>query len=380
MKIGISGFAADGGKSGISQYMINVLQRLPRLDSNVRCVIFVPAAERALFEPAASGSEIVSVPDWMAHPVASILWHLCLYPLMLKRHHCDCAFLPAGNRRLGLWYGMPSVSTIHDLSQLHIEGKYDPLRMFYIRRVLPLMMQRLTRLVSVSNSTCRDLVDHAGIHPENIRVAHNGADLSGFACTVRSEARETIASAMGIDSPFILYTARLEHPGKNHVRLLEAVALLKQHGLLAHTLVLAGSRWNGAEVIEDRIVQLGLTDDVILTGFVDAQLLPQLYAAADVFVFPSLFEGFGIPLLEAMAAGTAVCAANVSSIPEVVGDAALLFDPREANDIARQLGRLLEDNALRQQLVARGRQRVLQFSWDDAASGVLQQCYEAVAA
>ena len=380
MKIGISGFAADGGKSGISQYMINVLQRLPRLDSNVRCVIFVPAAERALFEPAACGSEIVSVPDWMAHPVASILWHLCLYPLMLRRHHCDCAFLPAGNRRLGLWYGVPSVSTIHDLSQLHIDGKYDPLRMFYIRRVLPLMMQRLTRLVSVSNSTRCDLVDHAGIHPQHIRVAYNGADLSGFASTVRSEARETIASAMGIDSPFILYTARLEHPGKNHVRLLEALALLKQHGLLAHKLVLAGSRWNGAEVIEDRIVQLGLSDDVIITGFVDAQLLPPLYAAADVFVFPSLFEGFGIPLLEAMAAGTAVCAANVSSIPEVVGDAALLFDPREPDDIARQLGRLLEDNALRQQLVARGRQRVLQFSWDDAASGVLQQCYEAVAA
>ena len=380
MKIGISGFAADGGKSGISQYMINVLQRLPRLDTAVRCVIFVPTAERALFEPAPSGSEIVSVPDWMAHPVASILWHLCLYPLLLKRHHCDCAFLPAGNRRLGLWYGVPSVSTIHDLSQLHIDGKYDPLRMFYIRRVLPLMMQRLTRLVSVSNSTRRDLVDHAGIHPEHIRVAYNGADLSGFANTVRSEAHETIASAMGIDSPFILYTARLEHPGKNHVRLLEAVALLKQHGLLAHKLVLAGSRWNGAEVIEDRIVQLGLSDDVIITGFVDAQLLPPLYAAADLFVFPSLFEGFGIPLLEAMAAGTAVCAANVSSIPEVVGDAALLFDPREPDDIARQLGRLLQNSDMRQQLIARGRQRALQFSWDDAASGVLQQCYEAVAA
>mgnify|MGYP001553762069 FL=1 len=380
MKIGISGFAADGGKSGISQYMINVLQRLPRLDTEVRCVIFVPAAERALFEPAASGSEIVSVPDWMAHPVASILWHLCLYPLLLKRHQCDCAYLPAGNRRLGLWYGMPSVSTIHDLSQLHVDGKYDPLRMFYIRRVLPLMMQRLTRLVSVSNSTRRDLVDHAGIEPQHIRVAYNGADLSGFANTVRSEARETIASAMGIDTPFILYTARLEHPGKNHVRLLEALAQLKQRGRLSHKLVLAGSRWNGSEAIDDCIAQLGLSDDVIITGFVDAQLLPPLYAAADLFVFPSLFEGFGIPLLEAMAAGTPVCAANVSSIPEVVGDAALLFDPREPDDIARQLGRLLQDSALRQQLVARGRQRAQQFSWDDAASGVLQQCYEAVAA
>jgi glycosyltransferase involved in cell wall biosynthesis len=380
MKIGISAFAADGGKSGISQYMINVLQRLPRLDTDVRCVVFVPAAERALFEPAPSGTEIISVPDWMAHPVASILWHLCLYPLLLKRHHCDCAFLPAGNRRLGLWYGVPSVSTIHDLSQLHVEGKYDPLRMFYIRRVLPLMMQRLTRLVSVSKSTRRDLVDHAGIHPEHIRVAYNGADLSGFTSILRAEARETVATALGIDVPFILYTARLEHPGKNHVRLLEAFALLKQRGLLSHKLVLAGSRWNGAEVIEDRIVQLGLVDDVIITGFVDAQLLPQLYAAADVFVFPSLFEGFGIPLLESMAAGTPVCAANVSSIPEVVGDAALLFDPREPDDIARQLERLLHDSALRLQLVGRGRKQAQQFSWDDAASGVLQQCYEAVAA
>ena len=380
MKIGISAFAADGGKSGISQYMINVLQRLPRLDTAVRCVIFVPTAERGLFEPAPCGSEIVSVPDWMAHPVASILWHLCLYPLLLQRHRCDCAYLPAGNRRLGLWYGVPSVSTIHDLSQLHVEDKYDPLRMFYIRRVLPLMMQRVTRLVSVSNSTRRDLVNHVGIRPEHIRVAYNGADLSSFANTVRSEARETIATAMGIDSPYILYTARLEHPGKNHVRLLEAVASLKQRGLLAHKLVLAGSHWNGAEVIEDRILQLGLSNNGIITGFVDAQLLPPLYAAADLFVFPSLFEGFGIPLLEAMATGTAVCAANVSSIPEVVGDAALLFDPREPDDIARQLERLLHDSALRQQLVARGRQRALQFTWDDAASGVLQQCYEAVAA
>jgi glycosyltransferase involved in cell wall biosynthesis len=108
--------------------------------------------------------------------------------------------------------------------------------------------------------------------------------------------------------------------------------------------------------------------------------LPELYAAADLFVFPSLFEGFGIPLLEAMAAGTPVCAADVSSIPEVVGDAALLFDPRVPADIARQVERLLHDTPLRQQLVARGRQRAQLFSWDDAASGVLQQCYEAVAA
>ena len=380
MKIGISAFAADGGKSGISQYMINVLQRLPQPGTGVDCVIFVPAAERTLFEPAPAGSRIVTVPDWMAHPVASILWHLFIFPVLLKRHHCDCAYLPAGNRRLGLWYGMPSVSTIHDLSQLHVEGKYDPLRMFYIRRVLPVMMQKLTRVVSVSESTRRDLVEHAGIRPERIRVAYNGADLSGFAASCRDSARETIARELGIDGPFILYTARLEHPGKNHVRLLEALALLKQRGRLTHRLVLAGSRWNGAEVIEARIGELGLADDVILAGFVEDRLLPELYAAADVFVFPSLFEGFGIPLLEAMAAGTPVCAASVSSIPEVVGDAALLFDPHNPADIAVQLDHLLHDTALCRDLVARGRLQAQRFSWDDAASGVLLQCQEAVAA
>ena len=380
MKIGISAFAADGGKSGISQYMINVLQRLPQPETGVTCVIFVPSAERELFQPAPAGSRIVTVPDWMAHPVTSILWHLLLYPVVLKRHQCDCAYLPAGNRRLGLWYGVPSISTIHDLSQLHVDGKYDPLRMFYIRRVLPYLMQRLTRVVSVSESTRHDLVEHAGIRPERIRVAYNGADLASVAATARSTAREAVAAELGIARPFLRYTARLEHPGKNHVRLLEALALLKRRGRLSHRLVLAGSHWNGAEVIEASITELGLADDVVLTGFVENRLLPELYAAADVFVFPSLFEGFGIPLLEAMAAGTPVCAANISSIPEVVGDAALLFDPRNPADIAAQLDRLLHDATLRRELARRGQQQAQRFSWDDAASGVLRQCYEAVAA
>jgi len=380
MKIGISAFAADGGKSGISQYMINVLQRLPHLDKAVRCVIFVPASERGLFEPAPTGSEIVTVPDWMAYWATSILWHLCLYPLLLKRYRCDCAYLPAGNRRLGMWYGVPSVSTIHDLSQLHVKDKYDPLRMFYIRRILPVMMKRLTRVVSVSESTRRDLVEHTRIRPEHIRVAYNGADLSGFSATLRRGSEQSVTDALGTDSPFILYTARLEHPGKNHVRLLEALALLKQRGQLSHRLVLAGSRWNGAEVIDATIDRLGLRDDVIMTGFVESRLLPELYAAADLFVFPSLFEGFGIPLLESMASGTPVCAANVSSIPEVLGDAALLFDPRDPVDIADQIERLLHDEALRMELVERGYRQAQRFSWDDAASGVLQQCYEAVAA
>ena len=159
MKLGISGFATDGGKSGISQYIVNVLPRLTLLDPDVETVIFIPKSQSDLLQGLSARAKIIALPDWLANPIASMLWHLLAFPLLLKYHGCDCAYLPAGNRRLGWWYGVPSVSTIHDLSQFHVEAKYDPLRMFYIKQILPLMMRRLTRVVAVSESTRRDLIE-----------------------------------------------------------------------------------------------------------------------------------------------------------------------------------------------------------------------------
>jgi glycosyltransferase involved in cell wall biosynthesis len=379
MKLGISGFASDGGQSGISQYIINVLPRLSQIDADVELVIFIPRSATALLEARTGAGEIVALPNWLAYPVISVLWHLLLFPVLLKRHACDCAYLPAGNRRLGWWYGMPSVSTIHDLSQFHVAAKYDKLRMFYIKRVMPLMMRRLTRVVAVSESTRQDLINFAGLDGDDIKVAYNGADLSRFKASDKRQSQQRVREFLGTDSPYILYTARLEHPGKNHVRLLQAIALLKQRRALDHKLVLAGSSWNGSEIIARTIEQLELADDVILTGFIANELLPDLYAAADVFVFPSLFEGFGIPLLEAMMAGTPICAANVASIPEVTGDAALLFDPRDPTAMADQIERILLEPATASELVRRGHQQARRFSWDDAARGALQQCREAIA-
>jgi len=377
MKLGISAFATDGGQSGISQYIINVLPRLSHIDTDVELVIFMPRSATELLEPRTGSGEIVVLPDWLAYPMVNIIWHLLLFPILLKRHGCDCAYLPAGNRRLGWWYGMPSVSTIHDLSQFHVAAKYDKLRMFYIKRIMPLMMRRLTRVVAVSESTRQDLINFAGLDGSHIKVAYNGADLSRFKVTDRQQCQQRARQFLGSNSPYILYTARLEHPGKNHVRLLHALALLKQRRTLEHKLVLAGSSWNGSEIIDHTIEQLGLSDDVILTGFIPNELLPDLYVAADVFVFPSLFEGFGIPLLEAMMAGTPVCAANVASIPEVTGDAALLFDPCDPVAMADQIERILLEPATASELVRRGHQQARRFSWDDAARGALQQCREA---
>jgi glycosyltransferase involved in cell wall biosynthesis len=287
-------------------------------------------------------------------------------------------FLPAGNRRLGLGYGVPAVATVHDLSQLHVRQKYDAARMFYATRVLPLLIGRQQRIITVSSSTRSDVLSRTSVSADRVSVVPNGVDLSRYAPLDEASAREA-ALRLGLREPYLLYVARLEHPGKNHVTLLEAFARLRAAGL-PHKLVLAGPRWNGAEAIDAAVARLGLAEHVVFTGFVAGDDLPGLYAGAAAFVFPSLYEGFGIPLLEAMACGIPSCVANVSSLPEVAGDAALLFDPRDPAAIASALQRLLTDDLLRARLRARGLKRCAEFTWERSAGGVLEACRAAAGA
>ncbi|MCB1734798.1 MAG: glycosyltransferase family 4 protein [Gammaproteobacteria bacterium] len=376
MRIGISAFAGDGGKSGISQYMINIFKRLPAQAPDDDFVLFMTHADRAFFTIDDPRVQVVSYPDWMGHPIVSILWHLLWLPFALMRAGCEVCWMPAGNRRLAWWYGVPSVSTIHDMSQLHVPAKYDAFRMFYIMRVLPMMMRRLTRVLSISISTERDLIDYCRVDPARIRVVYNGADLNRFSPRDREQAKAHVSAASPIPHDYLLYISRLEHPGKNHVGLIEAFAKLKANSALPHKLVLVGSRWNGAEAIDAAVRQHGLEDDVIFPGFLPNEVLPDLMSGADLFVFPSLFEGFGIPPLEAMTAGTPVVASNRSSIPEVVGDAGILVDPTDTSAMAEAMQRVLTEPDLAEDLVRKGLEQAKRFSWEDATRGVIELCHE----
>jgi glycosyltransferase involved in cell wall biosynthesis len=379
MRIGISAFAGDAGKSGISQYMINIFKRLPVLSTGDEFVFFMSHSDRQYFDLGLARSRVVSYPDWVGHPVINIFWHLIWLPIALRISNCDCVYMPAGNRRLAWFYGVPSVSTIHDMSQLHVPAKYDRLRMFYIMKVLPRMMRRLTKVLSISESTRADLEGFAGVSPEKIRVVYNGADLNRYQPGDRETALKALQEKLPIPDQYILYISRLEHPGKNHVRLIQAFAELKKNDAIPQKLVLVGGRWNGAEAIDLAVQDCAMSDEVIFPGFVPTDMLPNLYKAADLFVFPSLFEGFGIPVLEAMASATSVCASSASSIPEVLGDAGLLFDPESIPDMASAMRRLLNEPALAAELKQKGVQRASTFSWDKSAQGVLDLCHEASA-
>jgi glycosyltransferase involved in cell wall biosynthesis len=369
--IAVSAAAADAGKSGIGRYIAETLRHLGG-DSHLetRFIVYVTESDRIVTADLPASFDIRTVKGFWATTLGNILWHLVMFPVLLRLNRCDQVIFLAANRRLGLTPGTPSIGVVHDLSQLHVPGKYDAFRTFYVLSLLPVLMRRLDQVVCVSRSTARDVIEYARVKKSRVIVNYNGVDVTTFASRQKTSARRAVKRELGIDSPYMLYTARLEHPGKNHVNLLESLAVLKSRGRLRHKAVLAGSRWNGAEIIEQRIRELNLTDDVILTGFVSDDLLPALVSAADLFVFPSLFEGFGIPALEAMACGTVVVASNTSSLPEVVGDAGLLFDPTNPLNMADVISEALDAPALRRALAARGRRRVTAFSWRRSATAL----------
>jgi glycosyltransferase involved in cell wall biosynthesis len=211
-----------------------------------------------------------------------------------------------------------------------------------------------------------------GIGEDRIEVISNGVDLSRYYPRDRDTMAMNMTRKYGIQSPYLLYISRIEHPGKNHVRLIRAFERLKKANNLPHQLVLAGSDWGRAEEVH-RVAQTSTwSQDILFTGFVDDEDLPELYCGADLFVFPSLFEGFGIPIIEAMASGIPVACSNVSSMPEVAGGAAQLFDPEDDISIEKAMSVLLLDSELSEQHSRLGLAQSARFRWETATQKITE--------
>lgn len=371
MKIGITTFGADGGRSGIGQYIIHMVRELSKVASGHELDVLVRAEEESILLAGDTVTPRRRFHRWPKHPVLDILAHQVGLAYQSHRARHDVLFLPAGNRRIPLWAPCATVGAVHDLSSFHVEGKYDPKRLFYIKQVLPRMVRYLTRVITISENSKRDIVRFTGVPAEKVVVTPLAHDAARFHPRQGRESARIVAERFGVPGPYILYTSRLEHPGKNHVRLIEAFARLKSRGDFQHKLVLTGADWNGAEVIKAAAAATPCANDIHFPGFVPGDLLPHLYAAADVFVFPSLYEGFGIPILEAMATGVPVACANASSMPEVGGDAAQYFDPADADSIEVVMRRVLSTEDLRQRMISDGVRWARRFHWEDTARRTL---------
>jgi len=257
-----------------------------------------------------------------------------------------------------------TVTTIPDIAYEHSPEFFPFHQRAWLKVLVRESSRRADHIITVSERSKRDLIELYGVNHEKITVTYEGAG-DEFVPLDKDQAKETVERRYGIRGEFILYVGRLQGR-KNLMRLVQAYALVHKAGF-RHKLVLAGKPDSLFQPTLARIRELKLENDVLLPGYVEAQDLPIMYNAAEVFVYPSLYEGFGLPIVEAMACGTPVVTSRGSSLEEVAGDAALLVDARDERSLAEALMRLLNDSNLRKQLSQAGVRRSSQFSFKRAA-------------
>ncbi len=357
----------DNGKSGISNYIFNTLDEF--LKENKVCVM-VLQKDLPLLAARFPSAEYIIVSDRYSKPLQNMLWHLFIMPFTIDFSQFDFLFIPAANRRIICRRPIFSVGTVHDFSQLHIKAKYDLFRMFYIKKLIPFFLHKFDSIVSVSESTKKDLLGYCGIPACKVKVLYNGYDHRIYNDKFTPDTGR-IRKILGIKGKYILYISRIEHPGKNHLNLMKAYEILPAGIRDEYSLVLAGSNWSGAEIVMDYAEKSSVRDRIVFTGFVEYGDLPHLYRCASLYAFPSFFEGFGIPLVEAMACGIPCVCSNGSSLAEIAGDAALTFDPHRPEDIAEKMQTVLGNSALASELSRKGLGRVSAFSWEKHVKGIM---------
>jgi glycosyltransferase involved in cell wall biosynthesis len=374
LRVGITTFGCDSGRSGIGQYALRMIEEFANSRYPAEFEVLGHHQDHEIF--GLSGIPYQSVSNFHHHPSLNILWHQFLLPRICQKRKYDLLFVVAGNRRLPYWVPCPIVGTVHDLSSFHIGGKYDLLRDWYIKKQLPSLIGNLCRAITISDSSKQDILRHSKLSENQVHVIPLAADRKRFDSREKEKAQSDAKEKYFINYPYILYISRIEHPGKNHVRLIEAFDLLKKKENIPHHLVFGGEARERSEEVFQKAAKSPFSDQIHFLNFISNRHLPALYRGADLFVFPSLYEGFGLPILEAMSCGVPVACSNISSIPEVAGEAAELFDPKNTREIANSMRSIIKNTTNRETLIRKGIMRSKQFSWSKTAEqtfGVFQE-------
>jgi glycosyltransferase involved in cell wall biosynthesis len=364
--------AAAQERAGLGRYAASLAQALLSLE--VPLTAFVNDLRQSRLGPPLSSLPTRSVhlarKPWRLRAAATYFGGPSLDSVFegVEVYHATEHLLPRLKR-------VASVFTVHDLAYLRYPQYHLLQNRLFLAYMMPRFLAQADHIITISESTRRDVLKHYRLDPAKIDVIPEGVE-PRFTPAVGAEQVNAVRQAYDLPARFILFVGTIE-PRKNLMTLLEAFAALRvKHPQVG--LVIAGGKGWLYQSFFDRLSALGLQDVVKLTGFVADEQLPALLNAAEVFAFPSHFEGFGLPPLEAMACGVPVVCSNASSLPEVVGEAGLLVAPDDLHAWVEALDRLLSDPALRQDLRGRGLARARQFTWEAAARQTLA-VYERVA-
>jgi len=374
VRIGINALFLQKPATGMGQHLLHLLEGLDSLDEkDQQYVLLAPRFRRAYTVRAPQLSdrfrevEVVSTLARLGENVEQLWWEQVGIVRAGAREHIDLLHCPYWSNPL--WSPWPTVVTVHDVIQFVLpEYAWRKISRVYFGLVSR-AARRAEAIITVSERSKEDIVNLLAVAPERIHVIGNAVDDSFY--PVRDAwLLGAVRERYGIGSRFILYFGGFDLR-KNVPRLIEAYARLPEHVRREYQLVIAGRYQHlGHPLFPDpraTVQRLGLEGNVIFTGQIREQDKAPLYSAATVFAFPSLYEGFGIPVLEAMACGTPVVTSNRSALPEVAGDAGLLVDPYDTEAISAGLADLVEQQKLRDELARRGLDRARRFTWRQVA-------------
>ena len=292
---------------------------------------------------------------WLDYPVRK----------QAQKRKSDVFFSPDGFIPLGM--NIPKISMFHDVAYLRYPEFLQPRISAFYKKWIPRYLAYTDHIITVSEFSKSEIVSGYNIHPDKISVVHNGIPDSYKPVSedIKKETRNTYADG----HPYFLYLGAI-HPRKNIHTLVQAFNQFKSEHKSDTQLVLAGRASWQTEEVTNAIANSPWKNEIKLPGYIATDEAVALVGSAEVMIYPSFYEGFGLPLVEAMACGVPVICSNVSSLPEVAGNAALLFDPNDASALAHQLNTIMTDHSLREKMIGLGHQRKGDFSWDKAASDI----------
>lgn len=367
MKIGISGYV--GNKlTGIGRVLINVLIELSNQHPENEYILFrnFDFKEYDCLKPY-TNIKLVDVPYTKESGLKNIIWHQWLFQKLLKQHKCDIAYIP--NFTLLLWKAVPTIVTIHDLIEFNIPDKFSKARMLY-RKLLadPLMAKRSDHILTVSQSSYNDIVKYLGVKPHKITLTPNASDKNFFKKYSKKEVEKAINEYNLNYKEYLLFVGTIDYPGKNIKTVIEAFFNLKAKGELENKkLVIIGKNGFNADIIYNFVNQSPFKDEVIFTGYLKDEDLPKYYAGAAIMLYLSFFEGFGLPVLEAMSCETPVICPNTSCFPEIVEELDVCVTPTDVQAVENKITQILSNEDYAKSLAEKCYEKSLKYDWSKSA-------------
>lgn len=368
-KVGLNAVMLTPQSGGILVYIKNLIDNLLILQSDIQLQLFFSQNFLKYYPQYVRLENSEGLRLSGEKPKIRIISEPFVWPRTIRRFqldlfHSPISYIPFGVR-------IPAIVTIHDLGFFHFPEHYTKLRCKFLQKMIALAANKATKIIAISDYTKNDIIETFKINSDKLVRIYEGFDAERFKITYTEEQIQEIRNKYRLPEKYVLSVGHLE-PRKNYLRLLKAFHQVREQEKIPHKLIIVGrENWLFTPFYE-LLDQLKLQEAVSFTGFVEQVDLPAVYQLADLFTLPTLFEGFGFPALESMAAGTAVVCSNATSLPEICKQAAVYYNPYDVDDMSDKLIQVLHNEHLKQSLIQKGFENIKRFSWERCAQQTMK--------